>query len=252
MLFFALLACRPPEAPDNFEDMMGYGLVHFADEDDDALQALADKLIPWVESNLETTEEGYEIAPLSEAELTEAGIDASAEEAILGVAVSVSLGVSLDDVTAGLTYPNLDEIFSNYVSFTRTPLDDRDCFLGGDCTAHSVTDDLHSSVGLGIEFESTYGVDFRRVPLDDGGALLLRRQVGTDPVDFNVDFLAVYQQYGLDICYEAGDGSTRRVQALWADGEVLNADTAEGLYLNLSINTLKKGNADLETWLLEN
>ena len=44
-------------------------------------------------------------------------------------------------------------------------------------------------------------------------------------------------------------GEARRVQALWADGELLDGNATEGSYLALSITTMKKANSDINTWL---
>ena len=248
-MLLILLACRPPEAPDTFEEMMVYGFAHAQDEDPDALVALGDKLIPWVEANFEQTTEGYEIAPLTNEALAEAGVDVTVEEAILGAAVGQMFTGDLSLLTAGLTWPRLDEIYSQFVDFSRVAHTDRDCFLSGACAQHEVTDDVHSSVALGIELWDEYDVGFRNITLTDGSPALVRWQVGTDPVEFSTELFAVYQQYGFDFSYPAADGTARRVQAMWADGELLSGDLAEGFYLTITINAMASNAEELDAWM---
>jgi hypothetical protein len=75
---------------------------------------------------------------------------------------------------------------------------------------------------------------------------------GPDPVAFNKDFLAVHQQYGFSFFYENEAGQTRRIQAIWADGEVVGGDAEQDLYMSLAIRQILTASTELEAWVLEN
>jgi len=252
IVLLSLLACRPPEAPDTFADMMVYGFVHFEDEDPEALQSLGEKMIPWLNNHIEETLEGYETAPMTPTDLEEAGVDAPDRGSIVGVAVGLDYTVGIDKLAEGISHPHQDEIFEIYIDFEREDLTDRDCFLARDCELHRTNDSLHSEVALGIEFWTEYKTNFRNVDLEDGTELLLHQSVSNEPVEFNIDAIAVYQQYGFSLGWEQDDGTARRAQAIWADMELLDGDAGEGFHLSLTINSMINGSEDLDAFMSGN
>ncbi len=249
-MLFLMLACRPPEAPTTFEEMMVYGFVHFNDEDPEALVALGDVIVPWVDSNFESLSEGYEIASMTGEDLEESGVGAATGRDILGVSLAV-------DYTAGssgrfseaMVWPDQEDVFSHFVEFDRTVLEGEGCFSTADCERYRAADSLHAEIALGIEFWSEYEIAMRWLELPGGRQVLLHQLIGPDPTEFSVNIINVYQQYGFSFVYDNADGQARRVQALWADGELLSSDAAEGGYLALSITTMKGANEDINTWM---
>lgn len=256
-LLFALLTatmvgCRPPEAPSQFEEMLVYGFVHFDDEEPDALIALGDVLIPWLETEFSSLEEGYEIASMTGEDLEESGVGGQSSADILGVAVGVDYtGGDIERFVDAMVWPAQDDIFSHYVTFERDILTGDDCFADGGCERFRSADDLHAEIALGIEFWSTYEVAMRRLTLSDGSPAVVHQLIGPDPTEFSTEIIKVYQQYGFSFLYNNDLGQARRVQALWADGELLSSDAAEGSYLALSITTMKGANDDVDTWMIE-
>ena len=249
-MLFLLFACRPPEAPSTFEEMMVYGFVHFNDEDPEALQVLGEALIPWVEDNFETTAEGYEIASMTSADLEASGVGAASQTDILGVALGVDYAAGdLDRFAEAMVWEDQEDVFSHFVEFDRTVEYGDDCFLAGGCENFLASDSLYAEIALGIEFWSDYNVALRWLTLEDGSEILLHQLIGPDPTEFSVNIINVYQQYGFSFVYNNDSGAARRVQALWADGELLSSDTAEGSYLALSITTMKGANEDINTWM---
>jgi len=249
LIALSLIACRPPEAPDTFADMMVFGFVHFEDEEPDSLQSLGEKMIPWLDKHIEETQEGYETAPMTPEDLVEAGVDAPDRSSIVGVAVGLDYTVGVDALAGGISHPNQDEIFEIYIDFEREDLTDRDCFLKRDCELHRTNDTLHSDVGLGIELWTEYKTNFRNVDLEDGTKLVLHQSVTNEPVEFNIDAIAVYQQYGFSLAWERDDGTARRAQAMWADMELLDGDAGEGFHLSLTINSMQNGAEDMDAFL---
>lgn len=247
-----LLACAPPAAPERFEDMMGFGFEHLGDQDPRPLEDLAVKLRDWLEANFDDLADGYAISPLTEANLVGAGVDASVEEGIVGVVAGVRMAVSLDRVAHGLAWDDQQDIFSSYLAFERATAHDPLCFEAGDCLVLDTVDTVTADVGLGITYDTEYDLGYRWIELDDGSPTVFRRMSGPDPVEFNKDFLAVHQQYGFSFFYENEDGQTRRIQAIWADGEVVGGDAEQDLYMSLAIRQILTASAELEAWVVEN
>ena len=229
---------------------MVYGFVHFNDEDPEALVSLGDVLIPWVDNHIDDLAEGYEIASMTGDDLSASGVGEVTQSDIIGVALGV-------DYTAGsherfadaMVFERQEEIFSHFVTFEREVQTGEDCFIERSCNGFGAADNLYAEIALGIQFWSDYEIALRWVELEDGRSVLLHQLIGPQPTDFSVDFINVYQQYGFSFVYDNDSGQARRVQALWADGELLSSDAAEGGYLALSITTMKNANSDINEWM---
>ena len=247
-MLLLFLACGPPKAPERFEDMMGFGFRHF-DGDVRAMQDLGDKMIPWMEDHFELTSEGYEITPLTAEDLDTTGLDVRIDAEIIGVVAGVDYRHGMDPVMRAMTWPDQQDIFDSYAEFERTTDDDLECFLSGDCEFLRTQDYSRQEPGAGLEFSTTYFSDFRRLELEEGTPVMLQRILSPDPVEFNVDWVEVHQQYGFSYLYVRDDGSTRRVQAIWADGQVAGTDAADGAHLTIAINSIQAAAEDLDAWL---
>ena len=229
---------------------MVYGFVHFNDDDPEALVALGDVLIPWVDNHISDLAEGYEIASMTSDDLAESGVGDVSQSDIIGVALGVDYTAGSNETFAeAMVFEQQDEIFSHFVTFEREVLSGGDCFLAHTCDEFLAADKLHAEIALGIEFWSDYEIALRWIELEDGRSVLLHQLIGPEPTEFSVDFINVYQQYGFSFVYDNDAGQARRVQALWADGELLSSDAAEGGYLALSITTMKNANSDINDWM---
>ncbi len=60
---------RPPDAPNELNQLTGYLFVHAADDDHTELKAGFDNLRPWLEKRLEDTTDGYTVNNLSQNEV---------------------------------------------------------------------------------------------------------------------------------------------------------------------------------------
>jgi len=227
---------------------MAFGFRHF-DGDPRSMQDLGDKMIPWMEDHFDLTSEGYEISPLTQEDLDGAGVDKSIDGVVIGVVAGVDYHHPIEDVIVGMTWDDQGQIFEHYVDFDRRTEDDVGCFLDGECEFFHTQESIHSAPGGGLELWSDFTTDFRRIELEDGTPVLLQRILGTDPVEFNVDWVEIHQSYGFSYLYVREDGNTRRVQAIWADGEVAGTDAADGVHLTLAISNIKSAAEDLNAWL---
>lgn len=244
-----LVGCRPPEAPDTIEEMMLYGFDNYDQEDPTWLVNLGDKLVPWLDSHMEEAAEGFEINALTADNLATAGLDVPVTEGIIGAVVGLDYAIPLDRLGEGLSHLHQETIFQNYLEFERDVQVSRDCFLARECEFFDTADEIHSDVGfLGIEMWSTLTASLRWVELSDGTRALAHRHLGPDPVQFNVDWMSVHQQYSFTFSYERPDGSARRAQAIWVEGEVISDDVSEGALLGIGISAIHNAAEDMEAW----
>ncbi|MCB9762289.1 MAG: hypothetical protein H6739_20990 [Alphaproteobacteria bacterium] len=249
-LLLALGACKAPEAPDTIEEMMVYGFENFEAEDPAYMVALAEKLIPWMDNHMAEAEEGYAVNALGDANLAAAGVDATVEEEILGAVTGVDFVAPPEDLAAVYVYPHQDEIFDTYIEFTRETDDDPDCFAEQRCEFFRASDDVHIDMGvLGIEMFNGYDTAFRWIELSDGTKAIAHRNLGPLPIEFTVNFLAVYQQYSFSFSYARPDGTTRRAWTIWADGEVIGADLPESWQISQGVSAMHNAAENINAWL---
>lgn len=247
-LLLLLTACRPPEAPDTIEEMMVYGFTHY-DDDPAYLIALADKLVPFMESHSEELGEGYEVNALTGEHLTAAGVENEGVDGVVGAAVGLYYNVSLDELAFGLTYPEQADIFETYLAYERLSETDRDCFLEDACETHFCENSVHAAFGAGIEMWNEFSQDSRWIVTEEGERFLVMQVLGPEPVEFSIDWLEVPQQYSFSFVYENDEGVARRVQSIWVEGHIVDADVPESFALNLGINNMLSSAEDLDLWL---
>lgn len=248
-LLLLLVACRPPVAPTSIEQMMVYGFTNFQ-EDPEYLVALAGNLVPFMDSHAEELGEGYEVNSLTGDDLTAAGISNDGVSDVVGAAVGLYYEADLTELAYGITYPEQDEIFDSYLEFERLSESPRDCFLDHSCDSHDCENSVHANLGAGIEMWNQFSQESRWIESEDGQRFLVVRVLGPDPIRFSIDWLEVPQQYSFSFVYEQ-DGKARRVQSIWVEGHIVDADMPESFALNLGINNMVNAAADMNVWLAE-
>ena len=161
---------------------MVYGFVHFNDDDPEALVALGDVLIPWVDNHISDLAEGYEIASMTSDDLAESGVGEVSQGDIIGVALGVDYTAGSNETFAeAMVFEQQDEIFSHFVTFEREVLSGGDCFLAHSCDDFLAADELYAEIALGIEFWSDYEIALRWIELEDGRSVLLHQLIGPEP-----------------------------------------------------------------------
>ncbi len=249
MLVWTLLACVTV-APDDIDAMTGFGFQHLPGDRDRPLESLGEKLQPWIEDNFTSAEEGFQVLPLGAEELAAWDVEVGEETAVLGAMVGLDYRSDLDQVLLGMTWPDQSEIFSSFLEFERQELEDRACFLSGECDTHSVIDEVLFDVGA-LEITSRYTATtrYRHIESDKGRAVGWGF-VTPDPVEFNVDYLVVNQQYGFSWLYPNASGGTRRVHAVWVEAELVDVDLPEDFQLSMAIQGMVRSAGELDAWLL--
>ncbi len=217
-----LAACKPPlQAPENTEDMMVFGFVHY--DEPGAVELLVDRLTAWAPDHLEDLSAGYEITALTEEDVLAAGVPNVNADNILGVMGHAEYSSDPPTVAYGISYPHHEEINESTVEYHVLDDDgDLACFLAMDCDAYSYHATEVEKVPLLGQSTRTYRQEMRWLDLPDGGGpMLILRQIGDTPIEFKVKgILEVDQQYGFTMIYPTDEGA-RRLEAFWIDARVL-------------------------------
>lgn len=227
LLLLPAVACKVVDAPDNLEELMVFGFEHF--EDDEAVLAdMFEELVPLVEAQGEALSEGYRINTLSTEHLEDAGIDAPDVDNVMGAMGAADYTHELEDVLFGITLPNKEDAYEQYVSYTVREETDLPCFLGADCLDYAAS--IDQTVDVSLLGESTQSLDqvYRRLVANDGSPFVVSRVLSPGGVEFNTNIVEVDQQYQLFVLYPV-DGGTRRVEAFWVEGRVIGLDIPDSM-----------------------
>lgn len=223
----AASGCKVVDAPDNLEELMVFGFEHFED-DERLLVDMLTELRPLVDEQLDALAEGYRIDTLSTETLEEAGIPAPEVADILGAMGQADYRHDLASVLFGVTLPNKDEVYDQFVAYEVVEDTDLDCFLGGSCDTYAAT--ISQTVDVAILGESTQDIDqvWRRLHTEDGQPFIVSRILSPAGVSFRTNIVAIDQQYQLYVLYPQGEG-TRRVEAFWVEGRVIGLDIPDSV-----------------------
>lgn len=249
-----LFGCKPPlQAPENTEDMMVFGFVHF--NEPGAVELLVDPLTAWAPEHLDELTAGYEITALTEDDVLAAGVAGVNADNILGVMGHAEYSVDPPTVAYGITYPHHEEINESTVSYeVLDSSGDLDCFLRTECDAYSYHATEVEKIPLLGQSTRTYRQEMRWIPPPDGGPpILIQRQIGDTPIEFTVKgILEVDQQYGFTMIYPTDDGA-RRLEAFWIDARVLgNLSLPPGFAVHQAAQAMSSTADAFDVWVAEN
>jgi hypothetical protein len=235
-----LAACsRPPPAPETLDELMAFAFAHTADEDDRSLVEACGNLSAWLEGNLASTVEGYEVFDL-QAEAVEALGDTPPDlDHLVGAAVGHASPHPADVLGGQNAVPDgTDLSVPPEEGVGRIYRTDAACFDAGDCDwleSEEWIDD--SGLPLGVSADVHWYQEWRWVHLDAGRAMLQRYWL-VEPIDFNVDFLEVDHQYFLWVFLPNADGTSRSVQATWISATLTGAPVPESVALSLVVDEM--------------
>ncbi len=234
-----LVGCKVIDAPENVEELVVYGFVHF-DDDIDYLEAVGEKLFPAVEDLDEELEEGYFVDLLTAEDLEQAGVEAPDTEGIIGALGRSVYGYDLVPVACGIAWPDKanTEAYASYVEYAFEDDGNRDCFMAGECEwyEHSASQVIEIPI-LG-EATQTFERAFRWVEPRDGVPWIAVRLLSPTPIDFNTQILAVDQQYSFFALYPDG-GTTSRVEAFWVEARALGFELPESFAVTNAVNEMQ-------------
>lgn len=245
-----LVGCkRPPEAPQELDELVGYLFEHVETEDSAYLEVGAVNLDAWLDVRLDETIEGYQVNKLAAEGVTALGEGEKDLADLAGAAVGdesqhavadLGVAIAVDDPT--LMYPG------TYLSFDRVYEGDADCFVSGDCPFLQAETHGEMVYTLGLQVETHSMVQWRWVETEFGRGLVQRTWL-REPATISLDFLSVEQQYYVWMFLPVEGGGSRSIQATWVVATLTGSAVPEGVALDLVISSMSKGAEDLDLWV---
>ena len=251
LTLIAVTGCRPAEAPEDYEELVGFLFEHAADEDEAELIAGLENLHLWLEGeNLATAEEGVSIQNLPESAVTDLAGHAHAVTDLAGVSLATSSGYDGTVLMEALTqYSFADMMPDVYITYDREFEEGKSCIVTRECLWAEGT--VYSLADWGVlgEVEAERRIEFRWIELEDDWVFLQRWWL-VEPSTGSALDLEISDQYYIGVNFPLDDG-TRRVHASWLNMSMSTGD-ASSLAANNLINNWKKDAEDLDAWIDEN
>jgi hypothetical protein len=227
--------CKVVDAPQNLEELMVFGFESFGD--DRAMQATLDELVPLIDTNEEDLSDGYRIATLGPEHLAAAGVEDVEVSGITGAMGLVPYRNPVDPVIEVITSHDKDVLFDHIDEFSATDIGDRACFLAHDCPSFSQEVEETASVVLLGSAARRYTHTVQWVDHEAYGSVAAIRSLAPEPIEFSSNLANVFQQYGLVFLLPDGDGA-RRVEAFWADSEIIGLDVPDSFSVDTAVNQM--------------
>lgn len=246
----AVAACRaPPDAPEEFEALSAYLFESLGAEDDAALEAGVDNLAGWLLANAEASSEGYTIDLLSQASLDALEVERERDASrLVGGAVTTTGPPTVEQLTAAILLEDQAEIYPDqYESWQRSYRSDAACFVDGSCDEVIVDNDTVTRLPLGLRLASKNTAQYRWVDAGIGRAMLTRSWL-REPSRSEPNLLQLEDQLFLAVNVPTEHGLIR-LQAVWADAEIVGVDLPEATALNLLVDGMRDQDEVLYAWL---
>lgn len=250
LVCLAAVACkRPPDAPAELDELVGYLYAHMSEEDPAPLEVGSVNLDVWLDGHIEETLEGYVVENLSQDAVDLLDDRDRDLEGLVGAAVGHESAYSVEELAEAMVLDDQTEVFpNNYSLYERDFLSDEDCFADRDC------DWLEADVATTVSYAGLITVEtksrnqYRWVETDLGPAMIQRTWL-REPAEVSLDFLEVDQQYYLCAFLPQEGGGTRSVLVTWIVAKMTGDSVPEDMALNLVIDSMAKLAADLDTWV---
>jgi len=246
------VACAPPPAPEELDELCGYLYAHFDDEKTRALEAGLVNLDAWMLAHLDETLEGYSVTNLSDATISALDDRSHNVDQLLGAAVGTT-SASFDPYAIGAALSGADQqelIPDAHVVYERTYVSDLDCFLELECELLTTTNHLEDDYPiLGEVISESFG-EYRWIELDKGLAMVQRTWL-LEPSQVEWDSFELNDQYYLNILLPRG-GGTLTLQSMWVDATLNDSSVSEALALNLLISQMQGVYEQVDSYLEQN
>ncbi len=245
------LGCRPPEAPEEYEELVGYLFEHAADEDEDALIAGLDNLDAWLTGeNLELAEEGMTITNLADSAVEVLAGHQHSTADLAGVSLSTGSAHDGQTLMEALTQYNFKTIIPDvYLEYDRAFEEGQDCIVDRGCLW--AEGEVYSLADWGLlgEVEADRRIECRWVETDAGWVFLQRWWLTAPSTGSKLD-LVISDQYYIGVNFPLSSG-TRRVHASWLTMSMSTGDASEGA-ANQLIDSWQSDAEGLDAWIDEN
>jgi hypothetical protein len=242
-----IVACKVVDAPEDLEALMVFGFVH-AEDDERFQEETLEGLVPLVEEHREQLIEGFRVNSLTVADLDAVGIETDRDLDVIGVASLVELDATVAAQAPVLTGPDLEDVFTKTLEYNTIDDSDRACFLDEDCVEFLQHGTRVTDAGLLGTATQDFSSVFRWVEAEEDAQSLFLRQLSPDPTEMSVNLVAVHQSYSFAALFPHGD-VTWRIEAYWADAEVIGLDVPDSLALDQAVAAMAERAEELDEFL---
>jgi hypothetical protein len=243
-----LVACRPPVAPEELDDIMGYLFSHHPDDSTAALQAGTENLDVWLNDHQDETWEGFQVSALSQESVDSLDDRDRDLTDLIGVAVGYDIPYTVEEVISVVLFADPIEFNQgDIVEYKRTIVEGtEECFAEKSCDTLSYTTEALGNYPLGLEVRSKTMNQYRWVETDIGD-LVVQRTWLTEAAEANWESINLDQQYYVVASMPTEEGM-RRVEAGWVVMALGNLPVPESVAMNLAIGSLTAFKDKVEAW----
>lgn len=241
-----LAACRPPEAPEEFDDLVVWLYAHHQDEDTASMEVGVDALLDWTLEQ-EEIEDQYEITSLGE-ETVDAldEVDRSAEE-MVGLAVVTASEYEVDDAAYAMIVAEIDDVYPDtFVEYERQWDGDPDCFMSHECARLEARENYEAHYPLGLETIAESWNQYVWIEAQTGPTFVQRNWL-VHPPETNSELLEVDEQMYLNMFVPWEGGGHRRLQATWMI--VTQDEIDDSLALNVTGRSMRDNSETLDEYM---
>ncbi|MFT5679712.1 MAG: hypothetical protein ACI8RZ_000617 [Myxococcota bacterium] len=242
-----LVACAPPEAPEDLQLLAAYVFTHADDEDDEELIAGLDNLYVWMgEDQEEDIEEGYQINLLGEEAVSDLeGTDFDLTEDLVGAAVAHESTHSAEDFAQVMIAEDWSTVIvDQYEYYDKVYTEGEDCMVGRDCMIAKANSESEL-VQLGISIVSKNRIQYRWVETSEGWAFVHRSWL-TEPPVVSSDLVEPKSQFFLSVVLPRDP--IVRIQATWIDTTIIGISIPK----NQVVRTMRDQGDSVEVFMDEN
>ena len=243
-----LAACRPPQAPEELDDIMSYLFEHHQERSTAALRQGTENLDAWLIDHQDETWEGFEVSPLSNEAVS--ALDGTERDLtnLVGVAVGYDIPYSVTEVMEVILFAEPIEFNQgDIIEYQRTVVENtEECFAERSCESLSYITDALGNYPLGLEVRSKTMNQYRWVDTDMGEVIIQRTWM-MEPAEANWDSIDLNQQYYVTTFVPIEEGM-RRVEAGWVVASLGDLPVPENIALNLAIGTLTAFRDKVVAW----
>ena len=244
-------ACRAPEAPQEYEDLVGYIFEHAGDEEETLLLAGLSNLANWMEGdNLTSAEGGLTIENLPDSAVADLSGHDHTTDGLAGVSLVTESQYCSETLMDALTQYSFASIMpSVYTTYDREFEAGQECIVAKDCLWAEGHVTSVADWGLLGQVEAERRIEYRWVDTPEGWVFLQRWWL-TEPSTGSALNLVIDDQYYIGINYPLEHG-TQRVHASWLIMEMSTGDASTGA-ANQLIDNWKNDAEELDAWISDN
>jgi hypothetical protein len=243
-----LVACRPPVAPEELDDIMGYLFTHHPDNSTAALRAGTENLDTWLNDHQDETWEGFQVSALPQESVDLLDDRERDLSDLIGVAVGYDIPYTVEEViTVGLFADPIEFNQGDIVEYERTLVEGTEvCFAEKSCEALTYITEALGNYPLGLEVRSKTMNQYKWVETDLGDVAIQRTWL-MEPAEANWESINLDQQYYV-VASIPTDAGMRRVEAGWVVMALGNLPVPESVAMNLAIGSLTAFKDKVVAW----